>query len=142
VSIDVTTNHLPLDQALAAGWQPCPEHRAATPGDRPANAVALYARGGRIAWCLELDDGRYVLELGARLAAGVARRRTLDLLAEWHHLAVRDEAAFRRAYLEASDADREAVLTAALDRLTDQERAAWADKVRDRLANTGGRSHG
>jgi hypothetical protein len=143
VSIDVTTNHLPLDQALAAGWQPCPEHRAATPGDRPANAVALYARAGRIAWLLELDDGRHVLELGAWQAAGVARRRTADLLAEWQQLVAADDMpAFRSAYLAASQADREAVLIAALDRLTDQERAAWADKVRDRLAAMEGRQHG
>jgi hypothetical protein len=132
-------HQLPLDRALAEGWRPCPDYRAADPHDKPRQAIGLYAKGGRIAWLLELDDGRHVLEVGG----GVARRRTADLLAEWQQLVAADDMpAFRSAYLAASQADREAVLIAALDRLTDQERAAWADKVRDRLAAMEGRQHG
>jgi hypothetical protein len=127
-------NQMPLDQALAEGWRPCPDYRAADPHDRPRQAIGLYAKGGRIAWLLELPDGRHFLEISGR-----AR----ELLARWHYLAIHDEKRFRAEYAAATDVEREAVLTAALEQMSAQERAAWADRINARLqASREGRSHG
>jgi len=52
-----------LKQALAAGWHAVPDSRAANPEQAPPGAVALYARGPRLAWLLETPRG-FELEIG------------------------------------------------------------------------------
>jgi len=64
------------------------------------------------------------------MSAGVDRLQREKDLAYWQRLRSDDPEAFERAFLAATDRERDYVLELALERMTGEQRAAWVERIR------------